>query len=57
MCCLPELRAAGVRPVVEDAVCAVVARHGFKKVVRTVGADVLVGLLAVVASLGEISIQ
>jgi len=57
VCCLPELDAAGARPMVEDAVRAMVARHRLEKVVGAIRAYGLIGLLAVVASVGEIGVQ
>lgn len=57
MCCLPELKAAGMRAVIEDAVRAVVARHRFEKIVGPIRTYGLTGLLTVVASPGEITIQ
>ena len=57
MGCPPELNAAGARAIIEDAMRAVIARHRLEEIIGPVGTYGFLGLLSVVASPGEISIQ
>src|SRR6185437_14234104 len=53
----PELKATSMCPSVETAVSARISRYGLEKIVRTIGIDRLVGLLAIVTGAGKVVIQ